>query len=231
MFADRDDAGRQLAGQVQHLRGEPLVVLGLPRGGVPVAAQVARSLGAPLDVIVVRKLGVPYQPELAMGAVGENGVWVRAPDVIRMAGVSEQEIAAVRAREQAVVDARAARYRAGRPAAELTGRLAVVVDDGIATGSTALAACQIARLRGAARVVLAVPVAPSGWQERLGAGADEYAAVAVPERFFAISEFYDDFWQTTDDQVIACLRRLFEPHVVRPGDTAEQRQRGEYHQQ
>ena len=143
-----------------------------------------RALGAPLDVIVVRKLGVPFQPELGMGAVGEDGVRVLNPEVIQACGVSQDDLAAVQAREQAAVDARAARYRAVRPREPLAGRVAVVVDDGIATGSTARAACQIARAHGAARVVLAVPVAPPGWQARIGAAADEMVCVGTPRGFF-----------------------------------------------
>ena len=173
VFADRDDAGRRLAARLGHLRGEPVVVLGLPRGGVPVAFQVARALGAPLDVIVVRKLGVPQQPELAMGAVGEGGVRVINRQIVRTAGVPEKDLAAVVAREQAAVEARAVRYRARWPRQPLDGRTAVVVDDGIATGATARAACQVARAHGAARVVLAVPVAPRGWQAGIGGDADD----------------------------------------------------------
>ena len=172
VFADRDDAGRRLAARLGHLRGEPVVVLGLPRGGVPVAFQVAQALGAPLDVIVVRKLGVPIQPELGMGAVGEDGVRVINPTVA---------LAAVQAREQAAVDARAARRRARWPRQPLAGQVAVVVDDGIATGATARAACQIARAHGAARVVLAVPVAPPGWQANIGADADELVCARTRE--------------------------------------------------
>ena len=207
VFADRDDAGRRLAARLGYLRGEPVVVLGLPRGGVPVAFQVAQALGAPLDVIVVRKLGVPFQPELGMGAVGEDGVRVLNPEVVHASGVSEDELAAVQAREQAAVQARAARYRVRRPREPLNGRVAVVVDDGIATGSTARAACQIARAHGAARVVLAVPVAPPGWQARIGAEADELVCVDTPRGFFAIGEFYARFPQVSDEEVIACLER------------------------
>ena len=205
MFADRDDAGRQLAGRLAHLRGQPVVVLGLPRGGVPVAAQVARALDAPLDVIIVRKIGVPFQPELAMGAVGEDGMRVRDQYVIRAAAIDPEEFAAAQAREQATVRARAARYRSHRPREPLAGRVAVVVDDGIATGSTARAACQIARAHGAARVVLAVPVAPRGWEDAIGSAADELVALQAPARFEAIGEFYADFSQLTDGEVIACL--------------------------
>jgi putative phosphoribosyl transferase len=188
-----------------------VVVLGLPRGGVPVALEVARALGAPLDVIVVRKLGVPFQPELGMGAVGEDGVVVIDTELVRLAGVSAAELEAVQAREQARVAARAARYRARRPREPLAGRVAVVVDDGIATGSTTRAACQVARAHGAARVVLAVPVAPPGWQGGMRGEADELICVATPAGFFAIGQFYADFSQTTDEEVIACLAQAAAP--------------------
>ena len=211
MFADRADAGQQLAAKLGHLRGEPVVVLGLPRGGVPVAFQVARALGAPLDVIVVRKLGVPFQPELAMGAVGEDGVRVINWEIVRLAEVPEKELAAIGAREQAQVEARAARYRARQARLPLGGRVAVVVDDGIATGSTARAACQIARAHGAARVVLAVPVAPPGWEAGFSGEADELVCVDIPPWFEAIGQFYGDFSQVSDEEVIACLERAAAP--------------------
>src|SRR5215472_8504087 len=166
-FSDRADAGQRLARRLEYLRGGDSVVLGLPRGGVPVAFEVARALGAPLDVIVVRKVGVPFQPELAMGAVGEGGVRVCDPEVVRAGAIQPVQYATAEARERHDVDARAARYRAHRAREPLAGHVAVVVDDGIATGSTARAACQIARAHGAARVVLAVPVAPAGWEARI----------------------------------------------------------------
>ena len=211
LFTDRGDAGRRLAALLEHLRGEPVVVLGLPRGGVPVALEVARALGAPLDVIVVRKLGVPCQPELGMGAVGEDGVQVINREVVREARVGADELAAVQAREQARVEARAARYRVHRPREPLAGGVAVIVDDGIATGSTAKAACQVARAHGAARVVLAVPVAPPGWEARIAGAADELVCVATPRGFFAIGQFYADFSQATDDEVVACLQAAAAP--------------------
>jgi putative phosphoribosyl transferase len=204
-FADRTEAGQRLADRLLHLRGQPVVVLGLPRGGAPVAAEVARAVGAPLDVIVVRKLGVPFQPELAMGAVGEGDARVIDTEVVRLARVAAGELAAIEARERAEVDRRARSYRAGRNRVPLAGRIAVLVDDGIATGATAKAACQVARALGAARVVLATPVAPPDWQYRIGSDADEMICVATPAPFFAIGEFYDDFSQTSDDAVVACL--------------------------
>jgi putative phosphoribosyl transferase len=211
VFSDRVDAGKQLAGRLGHLRGDDVVVVGLPRGGVPVAAEVARALDAPLDVIVVRKLGVPFQPELGMGALGEDGVKVLNPDVIAMAGVTDRELAAVEAQESAELRRRAERFRADRERVPLTGRVVVVVDDGVATGSTARAACQVARAHGAARVILAVPVAPVDWTRRLAGAADELVCVATPTPFFGIGQFYDDFSQTTDDEVIRHLRAAAAP--------------------
>ena len=220
-FADRAEAGRRLAGRLAPLRGEPVVVLGLPRGGVPVAFEVANALGAPLDVIVVRKLGVPYQPELGMGAIGEDGVRIVNLEVVRLAGITESELARVEERERAELERRARRFRGDRPHVPLEGRVAVVVDDGIATGSTARAACQVARAQGAARVVLAVPVAPRGWTERMAGAADDYVCLDTPEPFFAIGQFYADFSQTTDDEVIACLQRAVRPQPMAAGVPAD----------
>jgi putative phosphoribosyl transferase len=211
VFKDRADAGRQLGQRLTHLRGSDVVVLGLPRGGVRVAAEVARALEAPLDVILVRKLGVPAQPELAMGAIGEGGVRILQPDTIRRAGVSPDELEAVQRRERAELHRRAARFRGNRPPVALQGRTAVVVDDGIATGSTARAACQVARAQGASRVILAVPVAPSDWDRRLGDAADELVAVITPRALRAIGLWYEDFTQTTDEEVIECLRSAVNP--------------------
>ncbi len=210
-FIDRADAGRRLAARLQPLRGEAVVVLGLPRGGVPVAYEVARALDAPLDVIVVRKLGVPFQPELGMGAIGEDGVRIINEEVIHVAGVSASQLDEVEARERAELERRVRRFRGDRPRVALKGRTVVVVDDGIATGSTARAACQVARAQGAARVVLAVPVAPRDWEVRFGADADEFVCLDTPEPFYAIGQFYDDFAQTSDEEVIACLERAARP--------------------
>ncbi|WP_329386416.1 phosphoribosyltransferase family protein [Streptomyces sp. NBC_01716] len=205
LFMDRRDAGRQLAGSLRHLRGAGVVVLGLPRGGVPVAAAVAEALDAPLDVCLVRKLGVPFHSELAMGAIGEGGVRVINDEVARMTGVTEEELARVEAHEREVLESRARRYRGERAPISQEGRTVVVVDDGVATGSTARAACRIARARGAARIVLAVPVAPWNWTERMGGDADELVSPYTPHDFYAIGQFYADFAQTEDDEVVACL--------------------------
>jgi putative phosphoribosyl transferase len=209
-FLDRSDAGRRLANRMLDLRGEDVVVLALPRGGVPVAAEVARALGAPLDVIVVRKLGVPVQPELGMGAIGEGDVRIINPEVVAITHVTDAEIAAVERRERAELDRRARRFRGDRPRTPLTGRTAVIIDDGIATGSTARAACQVARAQGAARVVLAVPVAPPSACTALAADADEVICLETPGHFLAIGEWYQDFSQTSDREVVSLLQRAAE---------------------
>lgn len=205
MFLDRHDAGVQLGRRLMAWRGTDVVVLGLPRGGLPVAAEVARALGAPLDVIVVRKLGVPWQPELAMGAVGEEGVRVLNDDVLQQTDVPAAEVEAVTAQARSMVEQRALQYRGSRPRISLEGRTALIVDDGIATGATARAACQVARAHGAGHVVLAVPVAPQGWQRGFVGVADEYVAVEEPPDFFAVGAHYRDFSPTSDDEVVACL--------------------------
>ncbi len=203
------------------------VVLGLPRGGVPVAAQVARALGAPLDVILVRKLGAPHQPELAVGAIGEGGIRVVNEEVRRAAAVDERTFDSIEARERAALDRLARTFRRDRPRIPLHDRTAVVVDDGIATGSTARAACRVARANGASRVVLAAPVIPVSTLESLRGVADEVVCVESPEPFFAIGQWYDDFTQTTDEEVIELLEvaasrgegssAAMEDDVTRPG--------------
>ena len=207
MFANRAEAGRALAGSLEHLRGAGTTVLGLPRGGVPVAYEVAKALDAPLDVIVVRKLGVPFQRELAMGAVGEGDVLVLNHEVVRAAHVSEAELAAAELNERLVVEDRAQRFRAGHPRLSLAGRTALLVDDGIATGATARAACLVARAMGAVRVVLAAPVGPVGVAKRVAEEADEVVCLEQPPGFQAVGEVYWDFGQTTDDEVSALLHR------------------------
>ncbi len=211
IFRDRAEAGALLAAEVvRALAGKPrgeVVVLGLPRGGVPVAAAVARALDAPLDVIVVRKLGVPYQPELAMGAIGEDGARVLNEQVLSVTGIREKDLAEVERRERIELERRARVYRGDRPPIDLAGKTAIVVDDGIATGSTVAAACQIARQRGAARVVVATPVAPPSSIRRLANVADDVIALLTPEDFFAIGEWYLDFSPTSDDEVRQLLQR------------------------
>ncbi len=212
-FRDRSDAGRQLASRLLPLRGEDVVVLGLPRGGVAVAAEVARVLRAPLDVILVRKLGVPSQPELGMGAIGEGDARVINADVVRYAQVSEADIRAVEQRERAELERRIKRFRGDVPPEPLAGRTAVLVDDGIATGSTARAASQVARAQGAARVVLAVPVAPPSASTTLAGDVDELVCLETPERFLAIGEWYEDFSQTRDEEVVSLLRTARAEHT------------------
>ena len=204
-FRNRVDAGRKLAEALPHLRYADVVVLGLPRGGVPVAAEVARALRAPLDVIVVRKVGVPWQPELAMGAVGEGGASVVDADIVQRVGVRPEQLSAAQARARAEVEQRVRAVRGDRAPAELTGRTAVIVDDGVATGSTARAACRVVRALGAARIVLAVPVASPEVVAGLSDVADEVVCLRRPAFFGAVSNFYDDFTPTTDAEVSALL--------------------------
>ena len=207
VFADRKDAGTRLGESLVYLADLDVVVVGLPRGGVPVAFAVAEVLGAPLDVIVVRKLGVPSQPEFAMGAIGEDGVRVLCREVLAMVKVDPAELSAIEQLERSVLDRRSKAIRQGRPRISLDGRIVVVVDDGVATGSTARAACQVARARNAARVVLAIPVAPRHAIAELARVADEVVCLETPEPFFAVGEFYADFSQTSDEEVVDLLDR------------------------
>lgn len=207
VFADRVEAGRQLAEQLRHLAGEHVVVVGLPRGGVPVAAEVADVLQAPLDVILVRKLGVPSQPELAMGAIGEGGVLIVNDEVRRATGVTAAEFARVEQTERRELERRGAVYRGDRTPTALTGCTVFVVDDGIATGSTARAACAVARALGAARVVLAAPVAPRSEVAALRAAADDVVFVDTPDDMGAVGLWYRNFSATSDDEVVALLRQ------------------------
>ncbi|MFE2018406.1 phosphoribosyltransferase family protein [Streptomyces sp. NPDC059499] len=206
-FTDRTDAGRRLAQALGHLETRRPVVLGLPRGGVPVAFEVAQFLGAPLDVIVVRKLGVPYHPELGFGAIGEGGVRVISDEIVRHAGVREKDLVSVERAEEAELERRARTYRDGRPRLPLEGRAVIVVDDGVATGATARAACQVVRAQGAAHVVLAVPVASPDVADRLRSEVDEVVCLSTPQLFSAVGEWYRDFSQTSDEEVVSLLAR------------------------
>ncbi|MFH9614977.1 phosphoribosyltransferase family protein [Streptomyces pratensis] len=208
LFTDRTDAGRRLAVALRHLERRDPVVLGLPRGGVPVAYEVAQALRAPLDVIVVRKLGVPYHPELGFGAIGEGGVRVISDEIVRHAGVREKDLVAVERTEEAELARRAHAYREGRPRLPLKGRAVVVVDDGVATGATARAACQVVRAQGAAHVVLAVPVASPDVAARLRQDVDEVVCLSTPKLFSAVGEWYRDFSQTSDEEVVSLLARV-----------------------
>jgi putative phosphoribosyl transferase len=204
-FADRREAGRRLSERLRHLRGEAVVVLGLPRGGVPVAFEVAAALGAPLDVAIVRKLGAPLQPELAVGAIGEGGVCVLNDRVLRGVRVSAEELAEVAAREQDELERRSRRYHANRSPFGLAGRVVLVVDDGIASGATARAACQIARARGARRVVVAAPVVSPEAAASLRVEADEVVFLHAPSGSFSIGQYYANFEATSDEEVLALL--------------------------
>jgi putative phosphoribosyl transferase len=201
-FSDRADGGRRLGAELAHLRGPDLVVLGLPRGGVPVAAQVAAALSAPLDVIVVRKLGHPHHPEYAVGALGEEGARVLTPGANTLA---PEDLRRVTEREAEELDRRVRALRGTRPAEPLGGRTAVIVDDGIATGATAAAACQVARHRGAAAVVMAAPVAAPDAIADLKDLADQVIVVLAPSDFMAVGQWYEDFTPTTDAEVTALL--------------------------
>ena len=207
VFADRVDAGRQLAAHLEPLRGRDIVVLGLPRGGVPVAFEVAKALRAPLDVLVVRKLGVPFHPELAFGAIGEDGVRVINDVVVREAALKDKDMAAVETQQRAELARRTERFRRGHDRVPLAGRIAVIVDDGVATGATAKAACQVARAHGARTVILAAPIGAPDIDERFAGFADEVICPVKPEAYFAVGQGYRNFTQTSDDEVVALLDR------------------------
>ena len=206
-FRDRYDAGRQLAERLTEYVGRSdVLVLALPRGGVPVAYNVAAALDAPLDVFLVRKLGVPGQEELAMGAIASGGVRVLNEHVVEMVGVSDQEIDEVAAREQQELERREREYRNGRPAPQIWGRTVILIDDGLATGSTMRAAVQAVRRQGASRVVVAVPVAAASTCDEFRAEVDDVVCAVTPEPFYAVGLWYEDFSQTTDEEV----RRLLD---------------------
>jgi putative phosphoribosyl transferase len=210
LYRDRGEAGRQLAARLGHLQAEHPIVVGLPRGGVPVAYEVATELGAPLDVVIVRKLGAPIQPELAMGAIGEEGARVLNADLVEALGVGTDELGALEECERAEIERRELLYRDGGEPMPVADRTVILVDDGIATGSTATAAARVLRARGAKRIVLAVPVAPPGADERFSAEVDDFVCPSQPAGFFAVGAYYKHFPQTTDEEVVELLCRARE---------------------
>jgi putative phosphoribosyl transferase len=208
-FADRTQAGERLADALERFAGSDVVVLAIPRGGVVVGEVVARTLGAPLDVVVPRKIGAPGNPELGVGAVAP-GVRVLDERMVRSLGVSERYLEDEIGRQEQEIERREHAYRGERPPVDVRGKVAIVVDDGVATGGTAVAALRWARASGAAKVVLAVPVAPPQTIERLDREADDVIVLATPQPFFAVGEWYRSFDQTNDDEVVAALERSAE---------------------
>lgn len=208
IFEDREEAGRALAERLAEYAGRPdVIVLALPRGGVPVGAEVARALGAPFDVLVVRKLGLPGQEELAMGAIASGGIRVLNEEVVALTGVPAEVIDRVAEEEGRELERREAAYRGDRPTPDVAGRTVILVDDGVATGSTLRAAVEALRQRNPARIVVAVPTAPRAACESLGRVADEVVCVTMPEPFFAISLSYRSFPQLSDEEVREILAR------------------------
>ena len=208
IFDDRVDAGRQLAAKLGAYAGrKDVIVLGIPRGGVPVAFEVARALKAPLDIFLSRKLGVPGQEELAFGALATGGVRVLDRELIAQVGISEREIDQIAASVKKELERRARVYRGLRPALNVKGKTVLLVDDGIATGSSMLAAINALRQMEPARLVVAVPVAPYDTCKRLRSVVDELVCVDTPETFYAIGQFYGDFSQVRDEEVTELIRR------------------------
>jgi putative phosphoribosyl transferase len=209
-FKDRSDAGRRLASRLSGYRDQQPAVFALPRGGVPVAAEVAAALSAPLDLILVRKIGVPFQPELAMGAIvdGKAPVIVRNEDVIASAEIGDEEFKAICEKELAEIERRRIRYLGNRERVDIAGRTAIVVDDGVATGATTRAAVRAARMRNPKRLILAVPVAPPNVIRDLREDADEVVCLETHGFFGAIGAYYLEFRQVSDDEVIRLLDRF-----------------------
>jgi putative phosphoribosyl transferase len=207
-FRDRAEAGRLLADRLEEYAGrDDVIVLALPRGGVPVGAELARRLGAPLDLFLVRKLGVPGREELAMGAIASGGVRVLNDDVVAELGITEEDIARTALAEGRELERREQRYRNGRPVADLRGRTVILVDDGLATGATMRAAALAVRGQGPERVVVAVPVAAEPTCDEFPAEVDEVVCALTPEPFLSVGSWYEDFSQTTDEEVRELLAR------------------------
>jgi putative phosphoribosyl transferase len=204
-FQDRSQAGQLLGERLAYLTSERPIVLGLPRGGVPVAFEVAQALASPLDILVVRKLGVPFHPEFAFGAIGEDDAQVLNTQFVQQLGLSKDTIAEVARHERAELIRRVELYRGDRAALALVGRTVVIVDDGLATGATARVAVEVARARGAKRIIVAVPVSPREAVAELRTLADEVISLRVPAQFEAVGEWYEDFSQTSDDEVTSLL--------------------------
>ncbi|MGB7588164.1 MAG: phosphoribosyltransferase family protein [Solirubrobacterales bacterium] len=205
LFSDRQDAGRRLGVALERFRRQDPVIVALPRGGVPVGDEVARALGAPLDILLVRKLGSPFNPEYGIGAIAEGGIHLIRKADARLSGLSGEDLEAVIARESAELERRRRLYRGDREPASVEGRAVILVDDGIATGGTAIAAARALKARGASHVVLAVPVGPPGTEGRLGDDFDEVVCLEQPEGFFGIGQFYANFEQLGDDEVVELL--------------------------
>jgi predicted phosphoribosyltransferase len=219
IFRDRRDAGRALAAALAGEAAARPVVLGLARGGVPVAAEIAAALGAPLEVFVVRKLGVPWQPELAMGAIASGGVLVRNEEVLASLPAAEQSLEEVRSRESQELAERERRYRGGRPPVLVAGRRVIVADDGLATGSSMIAAVRALRAAGAASIVVAVPVGPPDTCRQIAALCERLVCLEKPAWFTAVGQWYGDFGQTEDDEVVALLDASARDQVAARGST------------
>ena len=216
-FRNRFEAGRSLAAALQHYAGRPnLLVLALPRGGVPVGYEVARALHAPLDLMLVRKLGVPGHEELAMGAIASGGIRVISDDVVSALGIPDRAIAAIAAHEEHELERRAHAYRGQRPPPDVRGKTVILVDDGLATGSTMRAAVAALQAQKPERLVVAVPVAAPETCEALSKEVDEVVCALAPEPFFAVGNWYEDFSQTSDEEVRTLLRRASETAVEAP---------------
>lgn len=206
-FRDRAGAGRRLAGRLENYRDEEPLVLALPRGGVPVGFEVARALGAPLDVFVSRKLGAPGQPELGIGAVAQGGTRVLNERLVRRLGIPDEYLEYITRREQAEVERRLRVLRGDRPEPEVRGRTAILVDDGLATGVTAMAAIEALKTRNPRRIVLAVPVCAAPTAEMMRLEVDDLVSLRIPEDLYAIGFWYEDFEQVPDETVIELLER------------------------